>query len=182
MRRNHITDSGCAASPRSATTKRPSSRQPDGAHRFDNIERLWESGGPQVPHLRERASFAVTSSATSIIAGPLARCAERQLPRHGNVLADVCSIKGALYLEMCFGLNVIDHNIFWDIRGDYTRPWTDIFMKPGFALNIDTGEQCVFVHNLLGRVPDPHAAWFNLDQKARILAGRTGLCRRQQGP
>ena len=181
VRRNHLCDIGicgiAAVGNNAGTLVEDNLVEHIGYH---NIERVWETGGLKFhtcdSGLFRRNIFRHIDHAPGLWLDVL----NQNCRLTGNVFADISSIKGALYLEMCFGLNVVDHNVFWDIRGDYSRPWTDIFMKPGFAVNIDTGEQCVFVHNLLGRVPDSYAAWFNLDQKARIMAGRTGLCRRHK--
>ena len=62
------------------------------------------------------------------------------------------------------------HNVLWDIRGT-GRPHS------GRGINVDTGEQCVVAHNLLGRVRDEYAVSVHLGQKGRIVGGRVGLCR-----
>jgi hypothetical protein len=181
VRRNHISDIGCcgiaAVGNNEATLVEDNLVERIATH---NIERLWECGGLKFhtcgSGLFRRNIFRHIDHAPGLWLDVL----NHNCRLTENVFADVSSIKGALYLEMCFGLNVIDHNVFWNIRGDYTRPWQVISLKPGFVLNIDTGEQCVFAHNLLGQVPDSYAAWFNLDQADRIVWGRTGLCRRHK--
>ncbi|MBN1402066.1 MAG: right-handed parallel beta-helix repeat-containing protein, partial [Anaerolineae bacterium] len=181
VRRNHICDIGtcgiAAVGNNASTLVEDNTIERIGYH---NIERLWECGGLKFhtcdSGLFRRNIFRHIHHAPGLWLDVLnhnCRITE-------NVFADIDSIKGALYLEMCFGLNVLDHNVFWDIRGDYSRPWGVISMKPGFAVNIDSGEQCVFAHNLLADVPDSYALWFNLDQQDRIMRGRTGLCRRHK--
>jgi hypothetical protein len=146
---------------------------------WHNIERVWETGGLKFhtcdSALFRRNVFRHISHAPGLWLDVL----NKNCRMTENVFADINSIKGALYLEMCYDRNLIDHNIFWDIRGDYDpdRPWSDIFEKPGFAINIDTGEQCVIAHNLFGQVPDSYTVWINLDQNHRVMAGRYGLCR-----
>ena len=90
-----------------------------------------------------------------------------------NVFADIEAIHGGIYLEVSHAPNVIDHNIVWDIRGA-GRP------RSGYAIDVDTGEECTVAHNLLGRVRDFWAVSANLDQKARVVDGRVGLCRRHK--
>lgn len=177
VRRNHIHDIGicgiAAVGNNEGTLIEDNTIERVGYH---NIERLWENGGLKFhtcdSALFRRNIFRHIDHAPGLwldVMNVNCRITE-------NVFADVNSIKGALYLEACQGLNVLDHNVFWDIRGDTNRPWGDIFRKPGFAVNIDSGENCVFAHNLLMDVPDSSALWFNLDQHARLVAGRVGLC------
>ncbi len=52
--------------------------------------------------------------------------------------------------------------------------------RTGYGIDIDTGEQCVVAHNLFGKIRDWYAVSVNLDQNARIVDGRVGLCRRNK--
>ena len=181
VRRNHIHDIGicdiAAAGNNAGALIEDNTVERVGFH---NVERLWENGGLKFhvcdSGLFRRNIFRHIDHAPGLWLDVM----NVNCPITENVFADVNSIKGALYLEMCQGLNVLDHNVFWDIRGDTNRPWSDIFQKPGFAVNIDSGENCVFAHNLLIDVPDSYALWFNLDQKERLMAGRVGLRRRHK--
>ncbi len=91
----------------------------------------------------------------------------------GNAIADVESLKGGIYIEVSHALNVLDHNIVWDIRG-VGRPHT------GPGINVDSGERCVVAYNLLGRVRDEYAVSVHLEQKRRVVDGRVGLCRQHK--
>ena len=91
-----------------------------------------------------------------------------------NVFADIQAIHGGLYLEVSQAPNQIDHNVFWDIRGDGAGP------HGGAALDIDSGEEAVVLNNFFGRVRHDFAVRAHLGQAARPVDGRTGLCRRQQ--
>jgi hypothetical protein len=90
-----------------------------------------------------------------------------------NVLADIEGILGAIYIEVSHALNVIDHNVVWDVRGT-GRSGT------GKGINVDTGELCVVAHNLVGKVADEYAISVHLGQRKRVVGGRVGLCRRHK--
>jgi len=89
----------------------------------------------------------------------------------GNVLADIeSSRRGGIYIEESQALNVVDHNIIWDLRGAQRGP----------GVYIDCGEKCVVAHNLFGKMHDWYAVGAHLRQKNRIVAGRVGLCRQHK--
>lgn len=87
-----------------------------------------------------------------------------------NVIADIEGINGGLYLEVSHDPNMIDHNIFWDIRVPENR----------HAVNIDTGEKSIVAHNLIGRVRGGHGVGADLNQADRVVDGRNGLCRQHR--
>jgi len=179
IRRNQVTDCGicgiAAVGNNAATLVEDNLVERIGWH---DIERVWETGGLKFHNcdssLFRRNVFRHIHHAPAFWLDVL----NKNCRITENVFADVISIKGALYLEMCSDLNLIDHNIFWDIRGDVDRPWHDIDESPGFAINLDSGEQGVVAHNLFARVPDSYTLWINLDQRDRVVAGKVGLCRR----
>lgn len=179
IRRNEVTDCGicgiAAVGNNAGTLVEDNLVERIGWH---DIERVWETGGLKFhtcdSSLFRRNVFRHIHHAPGLWLDVInSNCRITD-----NVFADITSIKGALYLEMCNDLNLIDHNVFWDIRGDVDRPWQDIAESPGFAINLDSGEQCVVAHNLFARVPDSYTLWINLDQQARVIAGKVGLCRR----
>ncbi len=138
-----------------------------------NIERIWETGGLKFHTcdtvLIRRNVFRHIVHAPGLWLDYLnknSRVTE-------NVFADIESIHGGIYIEVSHAPNAIDHNILWDIRG-FGR------QRTGYGIDIDTGEQCVVAHNLLGKVRDWYAISVNLDQSARIVGGRVGLCRRNK--
>jgi len=138
-----------------------------------DIERIWETGGLKF-HLCDavlirRNLFRHIRHAPALWLDYL----NKNCRITGNVVADIQSIHGGVYLEVSHALNVIDHNVFWDIRG-VDRP------ASGTGINVDTGEQCVVAHNLLGNIADGYAVRVNLDQKGRVVDGRVGLCRRHR--
>ena len=138
-----------------------------------NIERIWETGGLKF-HLCNTVLirnnvFRHIRHAPGVWLDYL----NRNSRITGNVFADIESIHGGVYLEVSHAPNVIDHNIFWDIRG-VDRP------RSGTGVNVDTGEQSVVAHNLFAQIRDGFAVTVNLDQKARPVGGRVGLCRRHK--
>jgi len=88
----------------------------------------------------------------------------------GNVFADIESTRGGIYIEVSHALNVVAHNIVWDLRGSQRGP----------GVYIECGEKCVVAHNLFGRMHDWYAVGAHLRQKDRVVAGRVGLCRQHK--
>jgi len=137
-----------------------------------NIERIWETGGLKFHTcdtvLIRRNVFRHIRHAPGLWLDYL----NRNCRVTGNVFADIEAIHGGVYMEVSHALNVVDHNIFWDIRG--VRP------DSGHAVDVDTGELCVVAHNLIGRVRDGYGVSVHLVQKGRIVGGRVGLGRRHK--
>ena len=88
----------------------------------------------------------------------------------GNVLADIESTRGGIYIEVSHARNMVDHNIVWDLRGSERGP----------GVYIDCGEKCVVAHNLFGKMYDWYAVGAHLRQKDRVVNGRVGLCRQHR--
>jgi hypothetical protein len=138
-----------------------------------DIERIWECGGLKFHTcdtvLIRRNVFRQLRNAPGVWLDYL----NRNSRVTGNVFADIESISGAVYIEVSHQPNAVDHNVVWDVRGT-GRP------ASGKGINVDTGEQCVVAHNLVGRVRDEYAITANLNQRERVVAGRVGLCRRHK--
>ncbi len=99
----------------------------------------------------------------------------------GNVFEDIETITAALYSEMNPGLNLVDNNIFWDIRraasvAGKTNADAPTDLVEGSAVRADCNEELVVAHNFFGKV-EAYAVAFSLIQSARPSQGRTGLCR-----
>ena len=86
-----------------------------------------------------------------------------------NIFADIETILAGAFMEMNFDPNLIDHNIFWDIRA--AEPSTG-----GYAVHADSNEALVVAHNFIGHAQG-YGVMFSLNQAARQHQGRTGLCR-----
>ncbi len=94
----------------------------------------------------------------------------------GNVFADIATMTGACYSEMNFETNLIDHNLFWDIRSE-DLPAGGPPPVWGGAVRADCNESLIVAHNFFGKV-QAHAVAFSLFQAERQGGdGRTGLCR-----
>ncbi|OPZ26224.1 MAG: hypothetical protein BWZ02_02116 [Lentisphaerae bacterium ADurb.BinA184] len=92
----------------------------------------------------------------------------------GNVFADLATVVGAIYSEMNYERNRVDHNLMWDVR----RPAGESadFIESGSGLRADCNDTLVADHNVFGRL-DSFAILFSLIQSDRRSSGRTGLCR-----
>jgi hypothetical protein len=97
-----------------------------------------------------------------------------------NVFADIRTVLGACYLECTHAKNVIDDNLFWNIRSDEKRdPVPDYVRHGGVGFDGDSCENLVIANNFFGRVADNYAVSLHLQQNARITHdGRVGLARR----
>jgi hypothetical protein len=142
-----------------------------------NLERIWEFGGLKFHTcdsvLIRRNVFRHIRHAPGLWLDYL----NANSRVTGNVFADIESLIGGVYIEVSHAPNVVDHNVFWDIRGD-VAPGQDRYAGPG--VNIDTGEKCTVAHNLFGKIQDCYAVMCHLGQSSRIVGGRTGLCRKQK--
>jgi hypothetical protein len=95
----------------------------------------------------------------------------------GNVFADLASATCGVFVEVSHARNMVDGNIFWNIRG---RPnWlTPPTMTNPAAINFCTGEYGIAANNFIGNVADGPAIMLSLNQPNRLVDGRVGLCRR----
>ncbi len=84
----------------------------------------------------------------------------------GNVFVNIETVTAAIYSEMNFERNLIDHNVIWDIRGT--------------GIHADCNECVVIAHNLIGEIPEGGAILCSLGQAKRKSNGRTALCRANQ--
>ena len=99
----------------------------------------------------------------------------------GNVFADIESRVGGIYIECSHHLNLIDNNVFWDIRALPEGLWPKDRLAPGGrGLYTETSDNVVAAHNLFGKIAGNYAAAFGLLQADRIIAGRAGTGRRNR--
>ena len=96
-----------------------------------------------------------------------------------NVITDIKTLFGGVWMEINFEQNLIDQNIFWDIHNDVENdgatptPGQWAFGN-GTAIRADCNEKMVVAHNFFGKV-SRHAVSLNVYQSDRLVAGRTGL-------
>ena len=141
-----------------------------------NIERIWETGALKFHTcdtvLIRRNVFRHVRHAPGVWLDYL----NKNSRVTQNVFADITCLNGAVYLEVSHQPNVIDRNLFWDIRtsGEASHHWG------GAAVNVDTGEKSIVANNFFGNIPDRHAVHCHLGQAARVVGGRTGLCRQHK--
>ena len=141
-----------------------------------NIERIWETGGLKFHVCKgvliRRNVFRHITHAPGVWLDYL----NENCRITGNVFADISSLNGGIYLEVSQAPNLIDHNLFWNIRNDGgpERQWG------GAGVCVDTGEKAIIVHNLFCNLHDNYAVRCHLGQAGRVVGGRTGLCRNQR--
>ncbi len=139
-----------------------------------NLEHMWECMGLKF-HLARHCLIRDNTFRHLRHAGGLwLDCSNMDNRITGNVFHDIEALTGGVYSEMNYGCNLIDHNIFWDIRdpdGGTALAWGG-----GAAVRADCNETLVVAHNFFGLVQG-HAVMFSLNQSDRRHEGRTGLCR-----
>ena len=135
-----------------------------------NVERMWECAGVKF-HLAEHCLIRRNVLRHITNAGGIwLDCSNVDNRVSGNVFADIETLTGAMFSEMNYDANLVDHNVFWDIRG--ADPSTGRIP----AVRADCNEKLVVAHNFFGKVRD-YAVSFSLIQSDRKHDGRTGLCR-----
>ncbi len=142
-----------------------------------NVERIWECAGLKfhtcTGALFRRNVFRHIKHAC----GLWLDVSNRNCRITGNVFADIKSVQGAVYLECSHDQNLVDNNLFWEIR---SVAWpTTGSPSGGNGVNSDSGENAVVAHNLLAGI-DGWAVYLNLNQASRVIDGRVGLCRRHE--
>jgi len=91
-----------------------------------------------------------------------------------NVFVDIATVVGAIYSEMNYERNMVDHNVVWDVRRPAGEP--PGHLEAGSGLRADCNDTLVAQNNLFGKL-DSYAILFSLIQADRKSSGRTGLCR-----
>jgi len=96
-----------------------------------------------------------------------------------NVFADIETLLAAIFSEMNYDQNLVDHNILWNIRasdpvaGGWIGNWEGFC--GGAAICGECNESLVVAHNFLGCIQGYGVA-FAYGQNTRPNQGRTGLC------
>jgi hypothetical protein len=141
-----------------------------------NVERIWECAGLKfhtcTGALFRRNVFRHIRHAC----GLWLDVSNRNCRITDNVFTDIESVQGGVYLECSHDQNLVDRNLFWDIRSALRPPG---WRSGGLGVNSDSGENAVIAHNLFGRL-EGYAVSLNLNQAERVIDGRVGLCRRHE--
>ena len=87
----------------------------------------------------------------------------------GNVFTSIIGSHGGVYIEVTHELNVVDNNIFWNIK---------TVDDAGSAVCIDDGEKCVVAHNIFGNIGPWYAISMIRRQTDRAAGGTVGLGRK----
>ncbi len=139
-----------------------------------DLERMWECMGLKF-HLAEHSLIRGNVFRHLHHAGGIwLDCVNVNNRITGNIFADIEALTGGVYSEMNYDTNLVDHNVFWDIRdpdGGAALPWGG-----GAGVRADCNESLVVAHNFFGELQG-YAVMFTLNQSDRRQGGRTGLCR-----
>jgi hypothetical protein len=134
-----------------------------------NMERMWECAGIKF-HLAEHTLIrGNTLRHIHHASGIWLDCSHVNTRITDNVFADISCLNGAVYMEMNFDLNCVDHNIFWEIHE--AEPACG-----GDGVRADCNETLMVAHNFFGNIQGCGTN-FSLNQSDRRHEGRTGLCR-----
>ncbi len=141
-----------------------------------NIERIWEAGGLK---FHQTDGVLIRSNIIRHIRhapGLWLDFLNRNTRVTNNVIADVESIQGGVYIEVSHEPVFVDHNLIWNVRGD--DPGGDrAGSEVGHGVNVDSGEATTVAHNAIGEISDGFGVSANLNQAGRVVDGRVGQCR-----
>jgi hypothetical protein len=102
-------------------------------------------------------------------------CGHENCRISNNVFCNIQTLTSSLYMEMDYEQNLVDHNVFWDIRNDVTpKEYLPPYVH-GAAIRADCNDRLIIAHNFFGKV-NLYAICLNMVQAARKQEGRTGLC------
>jgi len=98
-----------------------------------------------------------------------------------NVFADIETRLGGVYIECSHDLNIVDGNVFYDIRSTWkSEAGPGTYPTGGLGVFGDSGDNLIVAHNFFGKLPDNYAVSFHLNQSGRVVGGRVGLGRRHK--
>ena len=140
-----------------------------------NVERMWECAAVKL-HQAEHCLFrGNTLRHIRNACGLWLDCSNADNRITRNVFADIETLSAGVYVEMTYDPNVVDHNVFWEIRAatDAAINWQQ---GGGSGVRGDCSEALVVTHNFFGCVRG-YGVIFSLLQSDRQHQGRTGLCR-----
>jgi hypothetical protein len=182
VRRNHISDcgiggvQGCMGVDRSLVEDNIIERTGGLAP-----ERLWECAGLKfhvcTGALFRRNAFRHIKDACGLWLDVL----NKNCRITGNAFADIETRLAAVYIECSHDLNLIDGNVFWDVRSTLKGEHSPgAHPTGGLGVFGDSGDNLVVAHNLFGKLSDNYAVSYHLNQSGRGVGGRVGLGRRHK--
>ena len=143
----------------------------------NDLERMWEVGAIKF-HLVENSLMRRNVIRHCWRAGGLwMDCRSINNRITGNIFAGYRTRTGAVYSEMNFGINQIDHNIFWDIRSADAA--SNLPATVGAAIRADCNEKLVVAAQFLRQSADVRHQ-FQHGAGGAKTRGATGLCPRQR--
>lgn len=141
-----------------------------------DLERMWECMGIKFHSCKNSLIRNNIFRDLTHAGGVWLDCSNSNCRITNNVFAKIKSLTGACYSEMNYDQNLIDHNVFWDIRVDQLIPVSESALTIyGPAIRADCNERLLVLNNFFGKIEN-HAISFNLNQSDRRHEGRTGLC------
>lgn len=141
---------------------------------YHNLERMYECGGIKF-HLARHTLVRRNVFRHLTHAGGIWLDVDNINCRiTNNVFADIVTVVGAIYSEMNYERNLVDHNVVWDIRRPAGEP--PDHLEAGAGLRADCNDLLVARQNFFGKL-DSYGILFSLIQSDRKSSGRTGLCR-----
>ena len=141
------------------------------------IERIWEVGGLKFHLAKSVLIRRNTFRDLHRAAGVWLDCMNVNCRVTDNLFQDISTCNGVLFVEVSHAPNMLDHNVFWNIR---TSAGADpVNAKDGSAVCVDSSNNTIVAHNFFGNVGG-FAASVNNIQEDRMVDGRKGECRGNQ--
>lgn len=151
-----------------------------------------EIGYLDLEHMAETAGIKLHGCHNTLIRGNIVRnishagaiwldCSATNCRVTNNVIACIETALGAVFMEMHYDQNLIDHNIFWDISNDplhiekESPAPTEWEYANGTAIRSDCNDHLIVANNFFGKIKE-HAVSLNTLQFKRVMEGRTGIC------
>jgi len=137
------------------------------------IEQMWEVGGLKFHEAHRVLIRRNTFRDLDRAAGVWLDYLNSNCRVTGNLFHNVSSLNGALFVEVSHATNLLDRNVFWDIR---LSPNSSLNGKNGSAVCADSSDHTIAACNFFGNVQGFAVSMNNL-QKDRVVGGRKGECR-----
>ncbi len=142
---------------------------------FHNLERMWECGGLKFHRARRCLIRRNVFRHLRHAGGIWLDCSNDDCRVTNNVVADVEALLGAVFSEMNFGRNLIDHNIFWDIR----NPARNSNPENAPGVKSDCNEKLIVANNFIAGT-EGGGVMITLNQADRKHTGRTAVGKANQ--